>query len=269
MKINYKNTALNLLDKWDEEINIPEAHKYMSEEDKKAFGRSILEMLEEKGKGWFGQKIQYVSQPFIDAYMKGRHKLVDVFDKEEMDESGTFIWQGSGFTFTNFYYVKTYIKDGEWSADYFFIQFSKAARNDHKSIDICISGFGDTEKTFLWKGHSDSGHNHSYYFAFIVTFLCFIKHVEVEKKVIQPQKRDYHIGTKYVNETKSKIEILDSTWFTTLVRSDAFKVRGHFRLQPCGKDMTDRKLIWISDFEKSGYTRKAKILTDANNFTNQ
>jgi hypothetical protein len=27
MKISYRNTALNLLDKWDEEINFPDPHE--------------------------------------------------------------------------------------------------------------------------------------------------------------------------------------------------------------------------------------------------
>jgi hypothetical protein len=52
---------------------------------------------------------------------------------------------------------------------------------------------------------------------------------------------------------------MDSTWFTQLVISNAFNVRGHFRLQPCGPELKERKLIWIQDFQKSGYTRKAKV----------
>ena len=42
MKINYKNTALNLLDKWDEEINVPESNKPMTKEQDKEFGISVL-----------------------------------------------------------------------------------------------------------------------------------------------------------------------------------------------------------------------------------
>lgn len=259
MKLTYRNTALSLLDKWDEEINLPDPHKPMTEIEKKTFGRSVLVNLENHGH-LFKDKIQYISQPFIEAYQKGKHKLADVFDKEEMDEHGTFIWQAGSFTHTNFYYVKSKIENGEWSADYMFLQFSKHAKNDFKSIDVCVSGFGDVEKTFIWKGHYDAGHDHTYYFAFIVSFLCFIKHVELETKIIKAEKKDFHIGTKYVNETKTNIEVLDSTWFTTIVRSEGFKVGGHFRMQPCGKDMAERKLIWISPFEKNGYTRKAKIL---------
>lgn len=264
MKINYKNTALSLLDKWDEEINIPVGHVPMTKEQDRTFGKSVLEGLEKAG-DMFKKKIQYISQPFYEAYLKGKSKLSGVFDKMEVDESGTFIWQAGSFTHTNFYYLKTNGTGDDWKADYMFIQFSKHAQNDFKSIDVCISGTHDEflkehEKTFIWKGHYDNGCDHVHYFAFLVSFICFIKHVELETKIIKPESKEWHIGTKYLNETKSKIEVLDSTWFTTIVRSEGFNVRGHFRMQPCGQNLADRKLIWISDFEKTGYTRTAKKL---------
>ena len=53
-------------------------------------------------------------------------------------------------------------------------------------------------------------------------------------------------------------DIIDSTWFTTLINSSAFNVRGHFRLQPFGTDLKEKKLIWIKEFQKSGYKRIAK-----------
>jgi hypothetical protein len=59
---------------------------------------------------------------------------------------------------------------------------------------------------------------------------------------------------------------MDATWFTTFIRSEEFAVGantgGFFRLQPCGKDLKDRKLIWVLPFTKHGYTRKAKVLSD-------
>ena len=60
-----------------------------------------------------------------------------------------------------------------------------------------------------------------------------------------------------------QIQILNSTWFTTLVKSDNFKVRGHFRLQPKkkGGEWT-KEIIWVNEFVKSGYTAPAKKLTN-------
>lgn len=94
---------------------------------------------------------------------------------------------------------------------------------------------------------------------FISGFEAFLKYVPIETKILGPKKKDKLFGCKYLNETNSEIEIIDSTWFTNLIKSDAFKVRGHFRLQPKKKEGEwTKELIWINEFEKSGYTRKAK-----------
>ncbi len=63
----------------------------------------------------------------------------------------------------------------------------------------------------------------------------------------------------HTSESKTKVRIIDSSYFTTIIRSEGFGVRGHLRLQPHGEGMSKRKLIWISPFEKKGYTRIAKI----------
>lgn len=94
----------------------------------------------------------------------------------------------------------------------------------------------------------------------LIATINFIKYAETEVKILEPNKVTKGVECKYVNDTRSKINILDSKWFTTLVKSDAFKVRGHFRLQPCGEGLKNRKLIWVSDFEKSGYTAPARKL---------
>ena len=92
----------------------------------------------------------------------------------------------------------------------------------------------------------------------ILSMHILIKYAPIETKVVGANKRVKDFNCKYVNDTDSGITILDSTWFTTLVKSEGFKVRGHFRLQPYGPGMKEKRLIWIKDFEKTGYTREAK-----------
>lgn len=88
--------------------------------------------------------------------------------------------------------------------------------------------------------------------------LLFLKYAKIETKELKPGKKETFSNDKWINNTRQNITIVDSLWFTTLVNSGAFNVRGHFRLQP----YKDRKeLIWISEFEKKGYTRKAKKLS--------
>lgn len=94
----------------------------------------------------------------------------------------------------------------------------------------------------------------------ILSAELFINFAEVETKEMQPNRQIWE-GPRavYNNKTKFPINVIDSTWYTNLVSSGAFKVRGHFRLQPYGQGMSKRRLQWIADFEKEGYTRKAKI----------
>lgn len=96
----------------------------------------------------------------------------------------------------------------------------------------------------------------------LLLITLFIKYAKIEIKILNPKQKKRDIECKYVNETNCKISVLDSRWFTTLVKSDAFKVRGHFRLQPKKKDgRWTKEFIWINEFEKSGYTAPARKLS--------
>lgn len=100
---------------------------------------------------------------------------------------------------------------------------------------------------------------------FIMLITLFKKYAEVETKILPPKsKQGKTIKCKYINQTDYQITYLNSTWFTNLVKSDAFKVSGHFRLQPCHDEngLPTKKLIWISDFVKSGYTAPARKLKE-------
>lgn len=90
--------------------------------------------------------------------------------------------------------------------------------------------------------------------------LLFLKYAKIETKILEPNKKcEGEIGVYYKNETDLKINHIDSKWFTTLVQSEGFNVRGHFRLQPKKKDgKWTREIIWINPFHKDGYTAPAR-----------
>jgi hypothetical protein len=94
-------------------------------------------------------------------------------------------------------------------------------------------------------------------------YLAFYHFAEIEIKILSGEnggnRRVTLNNEKYVNDTAPAIEIIDSSWFTKIIRSGRFSVNGHFRLQPYGDNLNKRKLIWIDDYDKQGYTRKAKI----------
>lgn len=96
----------------------------------------------------------------------------------------------------------------------------------------------------------------------ILSAELFINFAEVETKIMKPNTQIWDermVNAIYNNKTRNNITVIDSTWYQNLVSSGAFKVRGHFRLQPCGPGLSKRRLTWIADFEKSGYNRRAKI----------
>lgn len=96
----------------------------------------------------------------------------------------------------------------------------------------------------------------------IISAELFINFAEVETKVMKPNTQIWDermVNAIYNNKTCHNITVLDSTWYQNLISSGVFTVRGHFRMQPCGPNNSKRKLTWISEFEKSGYHRKAKI----------
>ena len=97
----------------------------------------------------------------------------------------------------------------------------------------------------------------------ILGHLAFKKYAQVEIVESKARTKIHAQGCKYLNETDLDIEYLDSKWFTTLVNSKGFKVGGHFRLQPKKKDGEwTKELIWIEDFEKKGYNRKAGVIKE-------
>jgi hypothetical protein len=99
-------------------------------------------------------------------------------------------------------------------------------------------------------------------FRLFIQLLIFTELSELEVKILKPKEKTY--GTrkegKFVNESSQNVTIVDSTWNKIIIRTEGFAVRGHFRLQPCGEGFTDRKLLFISEFQKNGYIRRPKGL---------
>lgn len=265
MKINYRNTALSLLDDMR-----PENFRIIDDGGKTSMGQK-MNLAHSIVRIWpnisprFKRKIQFISGPFYDAYERAAHKIADVIDAEELDESGTFIYKASkSETNTIFYSINTTGKDKDFEMDATIIFFNSATDTDKPSLAVIsqrrpgmpVGG----ARFYCSKKGQDAGLSPISVIADIFSLVLFMKYCEVETKTIKGGRKDTHIGTKYLNETKHEVTILDSTWFTTIVKSDGFHVRGHFRFQPCGQGMKDRKLIWIADYDKNGYTRTAQVL---------
>lgn len=98
------------------------------------------------------------------------------------------------------------------------------------------------------------------YIDMVLDYLCLRQWAEIEiAEVKTTQKKEVKLKkkTEIVVEDGISYFTFDSKWFTEVCNNNEFIVSGHFRLQPYGDG--SRKLIWINEFKKNGYHRKALI----------
>ncbi len=100
-------------------------------------------------------------------------------------------------------------------------------------------------------------------FTFCKQLLFFLDHCDEKTKYIltdSVRRVKTANGDKFINPMKlSNMQIIDSSYFTTTIRTGEFPVSGHWRMQAYGQARQNRKLVWIKDFVKFGYTRKSVI----------
>lgn len=152
-----------------------------------------------------------------------------MYDIQQCKGIGIKKWAGSIIVFSNEHLALLYTDD---------------------KIYYCASGFKISPALEVVKS----------FISMILAVDMFKKYAEVETKILPPKSNNKFFNCKYVNETDSTVVHLNSTWYTTLVKTDGFMVRGHLRLQPCGEGLKGRKLIYIDPFMKTGYTAPARKL---------
>lgn len=264
MRISDKNTALGLLTKMNEHaFRLVDDGGATTRIEKTRLGLSLVREWN-KMSGAFASNIRYMCKSFYDAYEKSVPKLAEVLDKEPMAECGTLIYQpNSNETSTIFYDLVATGKGHEFSVTGIIMMFTKPRDKDKPALTMLVNRLPNGGvKEYISKKARDNGVTDITILADIYTLLLFTKYCDIETKVIDPKKnkRATVAGQKYLNETDKRITILDSTWFTNLVVSGAFNVSGHLRWQPYGPGLKQKKLIWIEDYTKEGYTRKAKAI---------
>jgi len=190
----------------------------------------------------------YLTSPFKDAILQSADKLKDkLFD---LDEATTgILFTDKGFTM----YSWNPNSPNKLTA----YGFTREILTTYGSIDSegQIRGVACSVKEDGEPYDDQQGLTH--WLLTILLAINFIKHCEIEVKILKPKEKYRSEGKKYFNESKSDVHILDCKWFTELIRDTPFKVRGHFRWQFHGEGRKGRKLIWIDEFQKEGYHRKA------------
>jgi len=214
----------------------------------------------------FKNEVNIISDSFNEASIKAEKKLFELYgdivknDLSDFDVNGTYI-------LGDFVYMIRYqIKKDSQGMELFFYKFDK------KGIPLAMY-VNSTEADInqIWLSYcfdipvNEIAFNNfvSPIIAKIIVLKMFKSYAEVETKILSGKSKIKGKGYKHLNETNLQICFLDSKWFTNLVKSDGFNVSGHFRLQPKKKEgFWTKELIWINDFLKTGYTFKARILSN-------
>lgn len=224
------------------------------------FNKSIMGFKEDwkENLNEFNKEVICVSESFLKACDKAKNSLSKLhldmaLDGESFSAKGTFC-------ILNLVIMINFEQDRKNTKISTFV-FHKDGR-----LILCCNSKGDDIDGWIskYKGiEKDLLKVSTQYAIMCLNILMFKKYAQVETVLNPAGKTTRDIKCKYVNDTSLDITHLDSTWFTTLIKSEEFTVNGHFRLQPKKKDgVWVKELIWISEFKKTGYTRKAKILNE-------
>jgi hypothetical protein len=214
----------------------------------------------------FKQEINVISNPFLEASDKAQEKLMQLWKDIHVNDTSDFEVNGC-YLVGDFVHMLSYeAKKGVETCEIAYYIFDKQGIPLAMYIDGVKSEGqmrGWISSCFSVNNNQDEIRNWIYY---KIGQLCILKmfksYAEVETKIMPPKARIKGFECKYINDTRFELTYLDSKWFTNLVKSDGFNVRGHFRLQPMKKDgKWTRELIWISEFSKTGYTAPARILS--------
>jgi len=150
---------------------------------------------------------------------------------------------------------------------------SRKNENDSVLFDYCIITVEDEKKgndhSFSYMGrsalqrlhtHDTIRRQYNFYAYEVLTYLGLRKYADVEIKAVAPNAKTIIGNEKCKNTGRIPYDIFDCKWFTEICRDEDFKVRGHFRLQPYKNGgVWAKKLIYINEFTKHGYHRKAGI----------
>ena len=87
----------------------------------------------------------------------------------------------------------------------------------------------------------------------------FLSDIDIQILPINGDNGLSRANGKVKNETTTPINLVTEKWNTLTIRVGDYGVRGHMRLQPCGKDRLQRRLIYIAPFMKHKYTSNRQL----------
>lgn len=93
----------------------------------------------------------------------------------------------------------------------------------------------------------------------LLAVLLFKHYAKVELDIIpgHEKKMSTVANEKIINETPKGVHIMDSSWYTTIYRTEGYDVRGHIRYYKVYDT-----IAYVHPHKRKGYIRRAKILDD-------
>jgi hypothetical protein len=193
----------------------------------------------------------FVTEPFKQAIVAAAPKII------KDNKLFTDIPTGCGILFTNAGFTIYLSNPTDKKLKLLCYGFTRDTLTTYGIIDNDFRYGGCAFNIKDGKPHNDTNYLSDYLNGILLS-LWFIKNCEIESKIVAPKSKVRDNGQKFFNESKSNFTILNCNWFTELIRDTPFLVKGHLRWQVHGEKNSKRKLIWIDEFEKSGYKRDSK-----------
>jgi len=208
--------------------------------------------------------IRYITRPVWNLWEKNETKLCEIMgNREDRIQYGVHVYKNDDRFQTHYFYCNVETND-------VFYLFFLAEDLIYANITVS-NGLGGLEvRTFnplkyssQWLKAAEGRFRSLEPFDFLDTQLeldYLINHMSIDPVFLGPRAKLHEQECRYENHTNHSIEIIKSNYLYDLHKSGAFKVSGHFRWQPVKiNGVDDKKLIFISDFVKTGYTTKKLI----------
>jgi hypothetical protein len=196
-------------------------------------------------------KIIRVSKSVIDAC-----KLIDIKSIKEKAEN-------SNYDFTSLFILLDNDKSGvirveRLGSDFSFIMFSNLGLYD--SYNFSYNTYSFVSREFYFENDCSDAPEFANYSngVFVIQLLTYLMFGDITERFLKPKMSSNVNSTRFLNNSKLNITFCDSLW-KQRINVDGFKVSGHFRLQPFGEGRQKLKLIWIEEYDKQGYNRKATV----------
>lgn len=135
---------------------------------------------------------------------------------------------------------------------FIIVDFSGVSRihGRHEGSKIRLGNYNFISQSFWMPDEVEEGKE-------LLRILIYLFYGDITTRFIQAkEKAKVSATTTILNDSGLGIFYANSLW-RQRINVSGFKVRGHFRLQPHGEGRAKRKLIWIEEFSKMGYNRRA------------